>query len=203
MLISRFITNTWWFVTCSFVFAQFLITTANSKATALWYVDMHLFVVSFAMKSYTNAHISIANSACQSVLMKHLGNSWMDFHEILYYGLLLKFADTFQFYLKSDKNGGHFTNIFALWCLYQENCLWCKFRNKWNTCTHFLMNTLFHNACCSLSKEAEISQRAIIISIQFLMLPDKLWSPGILTWIYKRWFINLSKPSDCNKYYQT
>jgi hypothetical protein len=61
---------------------------------------MYLFLVSFAMNSYKNAPISNTNSACPSILMKHHGNSSMDFHEMLYYGFLLKFVDMFQILVK-------------------------------------------------------------------------------------------------------
>jgi hypothetical protein len=41
--------------------------------------------------------------------MQELEIRWADFHEILYSGTLLKFADMFQLPLKSDDSSGHFT----------------------------------------------------------------------------------------------
>jgi hypothetical protein len=38
-----------------------------------------------------------------------LQNHWMDFHKIWYWGVLLKCICTFQFWLKSNNNNGHFT----------------------------------------------------------------------------------------------
>jgi hypothetical protein len=45
---------------------------------------------------------------CLSVLLKQLENPWTDFHEILYFEVLLKFVDTTQFWLILNNNG-HWT----------------------------------------------------------------------------------------------
>jgi hypothetical protein len=50
-----------------------------------------------------------ASDVCPSAHMCQLDYCWMDFHEILYWGVSLKFVDKFQFWLKSDDNNGHFT----------------------------------------------------------------------------------------------
>jgi hypothetical protein len=44
-----------------------------------------------------------------SICMKQPESSWMDFHEIWYLGVLLKFVSALQFWLKSDRYDGHFT----------------------------------------------------------------------------------------------
>jgi hypothetical protein len=41
--------------------------------------------------------------------MKQLENGETDFYEIQYLEVMLKFVETFQFWLKSGKKNGHFT----------------------------------------------------------------------------------------------
>jgi hypothetical protein len=48
--------------------------------------------------------ISVRLSAC----VEKLGSHWKDFREILYLIIFKKFAEKFQFSLKSDKNSGYF-----------------------------------------------------------------------------------------------
>jgi hypothetical protein len=50
-------------------------------------------------------------SACQSVC-PHVTTA-EPFYETLYWGLLLKFDDTFQFRLKSASNKGHYMKTYA------------------------------------------------------------------------------------------
>jgi len=62
-------------------------------------VFRHLYKVAKAIISFV-----VSSSACMEQPKSH----WMDFHEILYWGLLTKSLKKIQFQLKSDKNNRHF-----------------------------------------------------------------------------------------------
>jgi hypothetical protein len=51
------------------------------------------------------ARIKITSSVCLSVRKNQLEK---DFYKTRYWGVLLKFADTFEFWLKFDNNNRHF-----------------------------------------------------------------------------------------------
>jgi hypothetical protein len=63
---------------------------------------------SFLLGVFSTKLLKCASSlrhVCLSVCMQqHLENPWTDFHFIWCQGVFLKFVDTFQFWLKSDKN---------------------------------------------------------------------------------------------------
>ena len=48
-------------------------------------------------------------SMCLSFHMKQLGSHWMDFHEILYLSIFLKYVKKNKVSLKSDNNNGYLT----------------------------------------------------------------------------------------------
>jgi hypothetical protein len=46
---------------------------------------------------------------CLSARMEQLASHWADFHEIWYLSIFLKYVETIQVSLKSDKSNGYFT----------------------------------------------------------------------------------------------
>lgn len=58
-------------------------------------------------------------------LLVATNNCWVDFHEVWYYGVLLKLVDTFQFGEKSDNCNRHYMRIYMCFCAH----LRCSFRD--------------------------------------------------------------------------
>jgi hypothetical protein len=82
--------------------------------------------------------LSVCLSICPHVTTQKLLNR---FHPIWYWGVLLRFFNTFQFFLKSDHNNGYFTwnptciSMFILSVTHKISCC----RKEWNI--HFRPNT--------------------------------------------------------------
>jgi hypothetical protein len=91
----------WMLRVCNYIFYS----TLNSSHLTLNCFLSILFLGVFATECCRSLPISSALPIC----MQQLENSWMDFHEIWYWEVLLKFVCTFQCWLKSDDNNGHFT----------------------------------------------------------------------------------------------
>ena len=60
-----------------------------------------------AKNDYELRHV--CPSARLSVPVQQLGSHWTEFHEILHLSIFRKSVEQIQFWLKSDKNNGHFT----------------------------------------------------------------------------------------------